>query len=281
MTLAESSLKRYIDKSIDLAKKIDRINKDRESNQKKLDRVTKKRNLSKSDLTSIRRLQKKIIDSDKEKSKLTVEYTKTNKEIEKYRKKVAQEQSKQHNELSKLIKQQNQINYEGVPVLDNVSDQITELAEAVKKSRQQKGKIEYDVFLSHSSLDKEEYVSEISDKLIQKGFRVFEDVKVFKIGHSQTDMMNEGILNSKFVVVFLSKNFINSGWSDYEFKGFLNREIKEERVIILPIWHEITYEEVKRYNPVLVDKFALSTDKFTIDEIVNRISNLIQESEEV
>lgn len=42
MTLAESSLKRYIDKSIDLAKKIDRINKDRESNQKKLDRVIKK-----------------------------------------------------------------------------------------------------------------------------------------------------------------------------------------------------------------------------------------------
>ncbi|EKS1585429.1 TIR domain-containing protein, partial [Staphylococcus pseudintermedius] len=272
MTLAESSLKRYIDKSIDLAKKIDRINKDRESNQKKLDRVIKKRNPSKSDFTSIGRLQKKMIDLDKKKSKLTVEYTKVNKEIERYKKKVAQEQSKQHNELSKLIKQQSQINHEGVSGLNNVSDQITELAEAVKKSQQQKGKIEYDVFLSHSSLDKENYVSEISKKLIEKGFRVFEDVRVFKIGHSQTDMMNEGILNSKFVVVFLSKNFIKSGWSDYEFKGFLNREIKEERVIILPIWHEITYEEVKLYNPVLVDKFALSTDKFTIDEIVDRIS---------
>lgn len=279
MTLAESSLKRYIDKSIDLAKKIDRINKDRESNQKKLDRVIKKRNPSKSDFTSIGRLQKKMIDLDKKKSKLTVEYTKVNKEIERYKKKVAQEQSKQHNELSKLIKQQSQINYEGVSGLNNVSDKITELAEAVKRSQQQKSRIEYDVFLSHSSLDKEDYVSEISEKLSEKGFKVFEDVKVFKIGHSQIDMMNEGILNSKFVVVFLSKNFIKSGWSDYEFKGFLNREIKEERVIILPIWHEVTYEEVKQYNPVLVDKFALSTDKFNIDEIVENISDLILETE--
>lgn len=113
MTLAESSLKRYIDKSIDLSKRIKRTNKDKESNQKKLDRIIKKRNLSKSDLTSIGRLQKKIIDLDKKKSKLTVEYTKVNKEIEKYRKKVAQEQSKQHNELSELIKRQSQINYEG------------------------------------------------------------------------------------------------------------------------------------------------------------------------
>lgn len=281
MSLAENALKRNIDRSINLSKNIERLNKNKVSTQKRLERVLKRKKLSKSDLSSVGKLQKKIIDVDKEISKLTVEYTKVNKEIEKYRKKVAQEQSKQHNELSKLIKQQNLVNYEGAYVMDNVSKEITELAEAVKQSKQQKSRIEYDVFLSHSNLDKEDYVSEISEKLTGKGFKVFEDVKVFKIGHSQTDMMNEGILNSKFGVVFLSENFIKSGWSDYEFKGLLNREIKEERVIILPIWHEITYDEVKQYNPVLVDKFALTTDRFTIDEIVDRISDLIEESDEV
>ena len=44
----------------------------------------------------------------------------------------------------------------------------------------QKEIIEYDVFLSHSSLDKEDYVSKISEKLIEKGLKVFEDVKVLK-----------------------------------------------------------------------------------------------------
>lgn len=61
----------------------------------------------------------------------------------------------------------------------------------------------------------------------------------------------------------------------------LNREIKEERVIILPIWHKITYDEINQCNPVVVDKFSLATDCFTIDEIVDRISDLIEESDEV
>ena len=83
-------------------------------------------------------------------------------------------------------------------------------------------------------------------------------------------MMNMGILNSRFVVVFLSRNFIESGWSKYEFISFLNREINEDNIIILPIWHEIGVEEVKEYNPYLVDKHALNTSKFSIDEMVEK-----------
>lgn len=89
-----------------------------------------------------------------------------------------------------------------------------------------------------------------------------------------------GILNSKFVVVFLSPNFINSGWTDYEFKSFLNREINEKRIIILPIWHDVSFEDVKNYNPYLVDKFALDTKKYSMDEIVESIYQAVQGSEE-
>ncbi len=61
------------------------------------------------------------------------------------------------------------------------SDQINEISNQIKKAVNQKEIIEYDVFLSHSSLDKEDYVSKISEKLIEKGLKVFEDVKVFEI----------------------------------------------------------------------------------------------------
>ena len=89
-----------------------------------------------------------------------------------------------------------------------------------------------------------------------------------------------GILNPKFVVVFLSPNFINSGWTDYEFKSFLNREINEKRIIILPIWHDVSFEDVKNYNPYLVDKFALDTKKHSMDEIVESIYQAVHGSEE-
>lgn len=52
-----------------------------------------------------------------------------------------------------------------------------------------------DVFLKHSNLDKEIFIKDLSEKFSSKGLKVFEDVKVFKIGQSQTDMMNMGILN--------------------------------------------------------------------------------------
>ncbi|HDJ6114827.1 TPA: toll/interleukin-1 receptor domain-containing protein, partial [Staphylococcus aureus] len=158
------------------------------------------------------------------------------------------------------------------------SDQINEISNQIKKAVNQKEIIEYDVFLSHSSLDKEDYVSKISEKLIEKGLKVFEDVKVFEIGKSQTETMNMGILNSRFVVVFLSPNFIESGWSRYEFLSFLNREINEEHVIILPIWHKVSVEDVRAYNPYLVDKYALNTSDFSIEEIVEKIYQVIVNS---
>ncbi|WP_219621083.1 hypothetical protein [Bacillus sp. UMB0893] len=58
----------------------------------------------------------------------------------------------------------------------------------------------------------------------------------------------------------------------------MNREINEKRVIILPIWYEVTIEEVRQYNPYLVDKFALDTKKFPIDEIVDHIHQVVIDS---
>lgn len=93
-------------------------------------------------------------------------------------------------------------------------------------------------------------------------------------------MMNKGILNSRFVVVFLSQSFIESGWSKYEFLSFLNREINEDNIIILSIWHEISIEAVKEYNPYLVDKHALSTSKFRIDEMVEKVYTVVEKSKQ-
>lgn len=159
-----------------------------------------------------------------------------------------------------------------------IEKKLNALSADIKQSVKQKDIIDYDVFLSHSNLDKKIFVSELSNKLEEKGLKVFEDVKVFKIGQSQTDMMNMGILNSRFVVIFLSPNFIRSGWSEYEFKSFLNREINEKKIIILPIWHNVSYEEVRDYNPVLVDKFALDSKKYSLDEIVESIYQVVVDS---
>lgn len=72
---------------------------------------------------------------------------------------------------------------------------------------------------------------------------------------------------------------MESKWSSYEFQGFLNRVMNDEDVKILPIWHEVSVEEIYEYNPVLPDLFALNTSKQTIPEIADDIYEVVKESQ--
>ena len=278
MSISESNLKRAIRKDSELSKKLIALRKRRESEESKLKRITKKRNITTSDLQRIERYNKNLIKYEKEITKLMELIRKNTININKNKERLSKEQELEYKKMMKAVKSQTNTNDSYMNKLSEVTDKLNELAIDIKYSAQDKEIIEYDVFLSHSSLDKDVFVSEFSEKLSEKGFKVFEDVKVFKVGQSQTDMMNMGILNSIFGVVFLSANFIQSGWSEYEFKSFLNREINEKKMIILPIWHEVTDKQVRQYNPYLVDKFALKTEEFTMDEIVEHISDVILQS---
>ncbi|NKE07619.1 toll/interleukin-1 receptor domain-containing protein [Mesobacillus selenatarsenatis] len=275
MTASESNLKRTIKKDSDLSGKLVSVREKRDDEAKKIQTLSKKRNLTTSDLHKLERYQKNLIKYEKEMTQLMEQIRKNNGDINRYKERVDKEQKREYDRMINSIQVQTGANIKHMNSVLDISEKINQLVEDVKNTALEKEIIEFDVFLSHSSLDKEVFVSELSDKLNEKGLKVFEDVKIFKIGQSQTDMMNMGILNSRFVVVFLSANFIKSGWSDYEFKSFLNREINEKKIIILPIWHDVSVEDVRHYNPYLVDKFALRTNKFTIDEIVEHIFDVV------
>lgn len=281
MSVNESGLKRTITKEEQLQKKLVHVRKKRDDTATKVQRITKKKKMTNGDVQRLGRYNIDLLKWEKEITKLISEIQKNTSNMEKYKKKITQEQDIQFKSMIQSINTQRNTNKQYLRKHDELSSELTKLTKDIERSVEKKQIIEYDLFLSHSSLDKEKYVSELSDNLESKGLEVFEDVKVFKIGDSQTEMMNMGILNSRFVVVFLSHNFIKSGWSDYEFKSFLNREINEKRIIILPIWHNVSYEDVRDYSPYLVDKFALDTAKYSIDEIVESISQVVEDSKQI
>ena len=45
--------------------------------------------------------------------------------------------------------------------------------------------------------------------------------------------------------------------------------------ILLPIWHNITKQQVIDFSPSLADKVARSTATYTIEEIAREIADLI------
>jgi len=280
MSISNTNLNRAVRKDGELSKKLVSVRKNRDGEAKKINRITKKKNITKSDLQRIERYQKNLMKYDNEITDLMEQIRKNNGNINKYKERIDKEQKREYDKMMRDLSKQTGENNNYIDKASKISKELNNLAVEVKHTAHEKSLIKYDVFLSHSSLDKEIFVTELSEKLSEKGLSVFEDIKVFKIGHSQTDMMNMGILNSRFVIVFLSPNFIKSGWSDYEFKSFLNREINEKRIIILPIWHDVSVEQVREYNPYLVDKFALSTEKHSVDEMVEHITQVISQSKE-
>jgi Domain of unknown function (DUF1883)./TIR domain. len=133
---------------------------------------------------------------------------------------------------------------------------------------------EYDVFISHASEDKDAIVRPLATSLKDKGLRVWYDEFELKIGDSLRRKIDMGLAKSNFGIIVISRKFICKGWTNYELDGLMTRAVSGEQ-ILLPIWHDITKQEVMDYSPSLADKVARNTAINTIDEITDEIAGLI------
>ncbi|MDN3429378.1 MULTISPECIES: DUF1883 domain-containing protein [unclassified Pseudoalteromonas] len=133
----------------------------------------------------------------------------------------------------------------------------------------------YDVFISHASEDKDDFVRPLADALIAQGLNVWYDEMTLRIGDSLRQKIDKGLANSKVGLVVLSPSFIKKGWTNYELDGIVTRTVSGEQVL-LPIWHNITKQQVVDFSPSIADKVARSTATHTIEEIALEIAELIK-----
>jgi hypothetical protein len=134
---------------------------------------------------------------------------------------------------------------------------------------------DYDVFISHASEDKEAVVRPLAHALSRGGLKVWFDEFELKLGDSLRRKIDTGLANSRFGVIVLSRSFFRKSWTNYELDGLVIRAVSGEQVL-LPVWHEITKQELIQYSPSLADKVARSTGTHTIDEIASEIIGVIR-----
>ena len=133
----------------------------------------------------------------------------------------------------------------------------------------------YDVFISHATEDKDEVARPLAEALIERSLLVWYDEFELRIGDSLRRKIDAGLAQSRFGIVVLSHAFFAKNWPQYELDGLVTREMNGEQVI-LPLWHEITKQEVISHSPSLADKIARTTSTSTIAEIAQEISDVIQ-----
>jgi len=133
----------------------------------------------------------------------------------------------------------------------------------------------FDVFICHATEDKDALVRALAADLVDLGLEVFYDEYVMKLGMSLRRTIDHGLADSRFGVVVLSHAFFAKEWPQKELDGLVTREATGEQVI-LPIWHNISKDEVIGYSPTLADKIAARTADSTIREIAEEIADRVK-----
>lgn len=132
----------------------------------------------------------------------------------------------------------------------------------------------YDVFVSHASEDKEEFVKPLVLALQEAGYKVWYDEFTLKVGDSLRQSIDAGLANSRYGIVVFSKTFFEKNWTQYELDGLVDREMNGHKVI-LPIWHLVSKDQVQVYSPSLSDKKAINTSLSTLEEVVSQLAEVL------
>jgi len=127
----------------------------------------------------------------------------------------------------------------------------------------------WDLFISHASEDKADVARPLTDMLQAKGLMVWYDDYTLRIGDSLRRAIDDGLAKSRYGVVVLSPHFMSKNWPQRELNGLLSMESVEiDR--ILPVWHNVTAEDVKRFSLILAGRKGISTDS-GMDQVAAKI----------
>lgn len=126
---------------------------------------------------------------------------------------------------------------------------------------------EYDVFISHANKDKEELIEDLYHSLELLGVNIFYDKESLEWGDNWKNRILNGTKNAEFAIIVISSNFFDREWTERELNEFLNRQNRNGQKLILPILHNITAEQLKEKYPSVADIQAISSSKYSCDQI--------------
>lgn len=99
----------------------------------------------------------------------------------------------------------------------------------------------------------------MAKELRKYGVDIWYDEFELELGDSLSKSIDLGLSDSMYGLIILSPAFLEKKWTDYELKSLLAKEIYKGK-IILPIWHNVTLEQVMERSLYLADKKAIKSD---------------------
>jgi hypothetical protein len=133
---------------------------------------------------------------------------------------------------------------------------------------------EFDVFISHSSVDKP-YVAPLVSALEAAGISVWFDKTAMEWGDSLRSEIDRGLAACRYGIVVFSKAFLKKKkWTEHELDALFARE-EPGRKVILPIWHGITRDDLIEYSPAFADRLAKNSVTDSYADIVESLLSML------
>lgn len=133
-----------------------------------------------------------------------------------------------------------------------------------------------DVFISHAGEDKEPFVRQLVQALLDEGVTVWFDEYELRLGDSLSGGIDRGISHSHHGIVVISHAFFAKNWTQYELNGLIARQTTSGERVIIPIWYNITKDEIIRYSPSLADIIGLDSSRESIRSMATKIAEHIR-----
>ena len=126
---------------------------------------------------------------------------------------------------------------------------------------------EYDVFISHANIDKEELVEDLYKSLNKLGIKIFYDKETIEWGDKWKEKILNGVKKAEFAIIVISENFFGREWTEKELSELLTRQNRNGQKLILPIIKNITLEQLQQKYPSVADIHAIDSKNHSTDEI--------------
>jgi hypothetical protein len=126
---------------------------------------------------------------------------------------------------------------------------------------------EYDSFLSYARIDGAEVAAELRTELESLGVAVWFDEVAIVPGHSQSLQMDAGLRKARSGIALLTPAYLAGRfWTERELGALLSKDT------LIPVLHNVTFEDVKQYSGILPDLAGFTTAQDSIEDIAKKIA---------
>jgi len=126
---------------------------------------------------------------------------------------------------------------------------------------------EYDSFLSYARIDGANVAGDLRSNLESLGVAVWFDEVAIVPGHSQSLQMDAGLRKARSGIALLTPAYLAGRfWTERELGALLSKET------LIPVMHNVTFEDVKQYSGILPDLAGFSTARDSIADIAKKIA---------